>query len=120
MLERLPFLLEIGTEDHETWRTTVFVTPDYAQSFSHSLPLLKGRLTVLSRLKGVTMKATMRGEAGRGRKPIVFSVPWRNISLEAGSWYLEFEKEGYWKSFRMVRIRGSKIAYVNVHLTKRR
>ena len=74
----------------------------------------------MSRLKDVTMKATLRGEAGRGKKPIVFSVPTRDIILEAGSWYLEFEKEGYWKSFRMIRIRGGKSAFVNIHMTKRR
>jgi hypothetical protein len=119
-LPKGPVGLEIVAEDHETWRTTIFVTPDYAQAIENALPRLKGRLTVLSRVKGVTMKATMRGDAGRGRKPIVFSIPWRNISLDAGSWYLEFEKEGYWKSFRMARIRGGKTTYVHVSLTKRR
>ena len=73
---------------------------------------------VLSNVKDVSMKAYRKGTSRL--KPLVFSIPWRDIPLDAGTWILEFEKEGYWKSFQIVTIKGGKKpVVVHAHMRKK-
>jgi hypothetical protein len=111
--------IELVAEDFETHREVLFVTPDHVRTVIREMDRLKGRLMVLSNVKDVSMKAYRKGTSRM--KPLVFSIPWRDIPLEAGRWNLEFEKEGYWKSIRIVTIRGGrKPVVVHAHMRKKR
>ncbi|MHC4600245.1 MAG: serine/threonine protein kinase, partial [Planctomycetota bacterium] len=111
--------LEMAAKDFETHRAVLFVTPDHVQTLVQDLLRQKGRLMVLSNVKDVSMKAYRKGTSRL--KPLVFSIPWRDIPLDAGTWHLEFEKVGYWKSIRIVTIKGGKRpVVVHAHMRKKK
>jgi hypothetical protein len=111
--------IEIAAQDYETHRKTIFVTPDIVLPVEGVLVLKKGLLTVISNVKDVRMKAVRKGLTRGKRETIVFSVPEKNIQMSAGMWTLTFEKEGYWKSFRVLRLQGGGRAFVHIHMRKR-
>ncbi|MHC4781212.1 MAG: hypothetical protein ACYTFG_21770, partial [Planctomycetota bacterium] len=109
--------IEISAEDFEVRQDVLFVTPDHVQTIVRDLPREKGSLRVLSNVKDVSMKAYRRGTSSR--KPLVFSVPWNNITLEAGEWVLQFEKSGYWKTMRIIRVKKDSRIIVHANMRKR-
>jgi hypothetical protein len=110
--------LEIVRADFETHKAVLFITPDHVQEIVQVLRRETGSLNVMSNVKDVTMKAYLKGRSRM--KPLVFSIPWRDITLEAGRWTLEFEKEGYWKTIRIMNIKKGSRRVLHVSLRKRR
>jgi hypothetical protein len=112
--------VELAAPHHATWRGTLFVTPDHVQRVEQTLARAIGFLSVHSMLKGVAMKATLRREDGTVEKRLSFQVPWNDIPLETGRWYLEFEKEGYTKFMSFFEVREGEKKRIAISLMKKR